>query len=72
MFAEETHCWICGRPVDQTLPARTAWSRSVDHIRPVSRGGHPTARNNARLAHLRCNTSRGDGTPGVGHTSQTW
>lgn len=72
VFAEETHCWICQRWVDQALPPRTRWSRSLDHVVPVSRGGDPYARSNARLAHLCCNTSRGNGTPGVGHTSQRW
>ena len=59
VFAEETHCWLCGRWVDQSLPARTPQSRTVDHIIPVSAGGAPYDRGNARLAHWSCNSRRG-------------
>lgn len=67
VFAEETHCWICGEYVDQTLPPRTPMSRSVDHVVPLDPrfGGHPTARENARLAHYGCNSRRGNGTRGT-------
>lgn len=58
VFAEETHCWVCGDYVDQTLWYQHALARSLDHVTPLSRGGHPLDRANARLAHKRCNTIR--------------
>ena len=61
VYAEETHCWLCGFEVDQTLPRGHPRSRSVDHIVPLSKGGNPYERSNARLACLGCNSSRGNG-----------
>lgn len=58
VFAEEALCWICGEWVDQTLPKLHPMARSVDHVVELCRGGHPTDRQNARLAHRRCNTAR--------------
>jgi 5-methylcytosine-specific restriction endonuclease McrA len=63
VFAEETHCWLCGRYVDQDLPPRTRWSRSIDLIHPKSRGGSDQDRSNLRLAHIHCNSSRGNKPP---------
>jgi 5-methylcytosine-specific restriction endonuclease McrA len=63
VFAEETHCWLCHRFVDQTLPPRTAQSRSVDHVVPLAQGGDPLDRRNCRLAHLSCNGRRGKNLP---------
>ncbi len=62
VYRTETHCWICGGWVDQALPWRHDWSRSVDHVIPLAHGGPPLARWNVRLAHRRCNVLRGDGT----------
>jgi 5-methylcytosine-specific restriction endonuclease McrA len=59
VFREESHCWRCHRWVDQGLEPRTPWSRSLDHVIPLHLGGPPLARWNARLAHIRCNSSRG-------------
>ena len=61
VYAEETHCHLCGNWVDQTLPR---WpkphplSASVDELVPVHDGGNPDDRTNCRLAHRCCNTSR--------------
>ena len=71
VFAEETHCWLCHRYVDQTLPPRTAQSRSVDHIVPLSKGGAELDRRNVRLAHHGCNSRRGSGLPSVPATGAT-
>lgn len=61
VFAEETHCWLCGRWVDQDIPnPRDPWARSVDHIIPRDDGGPLYDRDNLRLAHIRCNTIRGN------------
>ena len=59
VLAEETRCWLCGHPVDRTLPGAHPQGPTVDHIIPLSRGGNPLDRNNARLAHRRCNVTRG-------------
>ena len=48
-------CGICGQPVDMTLKYPDPGSPTVDHIIPISRGGHPSALENLQLAHFRCN-----------------
>lgn len=59
VYAEETHCWICHRWVDQSLPGTThPMARTVDHVHPLWLGGNPLDRSNVRLAHRRCNTAR--------------
>lgn len=59
VFAEETHCWLCGRWVDQSLSGRThPMGRTVDHVRELWQGGDPLDRGNCRLAHRRCNTAK--------------
>jgi len=61
VLAEETHCGLCGRPVDTQLPAGLPASPEVDEIIPVSRGGSPYDRTNCRLVHRLCNQRRGNG-----------
>jgi hypothetical protein len=61
VLAEETHCGICGQPVDVSLPAGLPESPEVDEIQPVSLGGDPLDRNGCRLTHRRCNQRRGNG-----------
>jgi len=58
VYTEETHCWLCGQWVDQTLPHNHSMSRTVDHVVELHRGGHPLDRNNLRLAHRSCNTRK--------------
>lgn len=48
VLAESDTCWICGLPGADT----------VDHIVPMSKGGHPTHRSNLAPAHMLCNTLR--------------
>ncbi|MGQ4513685.1 HNH endonuclease [Streptomyces sp. DW26H14] len=57
-FAEETHCWVCRRWVDQSLPPTHPMGRTADHVHALWLGGDPTDRANLRLAHRRCNTAR--------------
>lgn len=57
-----THCWICGGLLDFAAPPRTPMAPSVDHVVPLSRGGHPTRRDGLRPAHYGCNSRRGNGT----------
>lgn len=59
VFAEETHCHLCGEWVDQLLPPRHPRARSVDHLISLESGGPPLDRSNVRLAHLGCNSRRG-------------
>jgi 5-methylcytosine-specific restriction endonuclease McrA len=61
VIRENDVCWLCGQPVDKSLPWPDPMSASVDHIVPLSVGGSLTDRSNVRLAHLRCNSSRGNG-----------
>ncbi|MFB7736177.1 HNH endonuclease [Streptomyces sp. NPDC056112] len=59
VFAEESHCWICRKFVDQSLPGTThPMARTVDHVHALWLGGDPLDRSNCRLAHRRCNTIR--------------
>ena len=51
VLREEDDCWLCGKPVDKTLPPFLHGSPEVDEIVPVSLGGDPLARANCRLAH---------------------
>lgn len=57
VIAEESHCGICGLPVDKTLPGTHPDGPTVDHI-IRRRDGGPNARSNYRLAHQRCNSQR--------------
>lgn len=52
-------CALCGDLVDFALKAPHAMSPSVDHILPRSKGGSHDAEN-LQLAHLRCNTRKGN------------
>lgn len=64
VLAEETHCWICGHPVDVTLGPGLDASPEVDELIPVSRGGNPLDRDNTRLTHRACNRGRSNRLPG--------
>lgn len=60
IYATQTVCGICGKPVDMSLKWPHPWSKCIDHIVPVSKGGHPSDINNLQLAHVQCNRSKGD------------
>lgn len=55
VFASQSNCAICGRPVDFDRKFPDPWSATVDHIIPVSKGGSPASLENMQLAHLQCN-----------------
>lgn len=55
VYAEESHCGICGEVVDKSLTFPHPMSPSLDHITPWRDGGAWYDRNNLRLAHFRCN-----------------
>ena len=53
-------CGICGKPVDMSLKYPHPLSPTVDHIIPVSKGGHPSDIDNLQLAHRTCNRQKSD------------
>ena len=55
IFATQSVCAICGRPVNFDLKFPDPWSPTVDHIIPISKGGSPADMANMQLAHLQCN-----------------
>ena len=56
----QTICGICGKPVDFSLKYPHPLSPTVDHIIPVSKGGHPSDISNLQLAHRCCNREKSD------------
>ena len=60
IYATQSVCGICGRPVDQTLKYPDPMARCIDHIIPVSKGGHPSDIENLQLAHWACNREKSD------------
>lgn len=60
ILATQETCGICGHPVDKSLKVPDPMSPCVDHIMPVSKGGHPSARENLQLAHWSCNRQKSD------------
>lgn len=60
IFATQTTCGICGKPVDFSLKFPDPMSPCIDHIIPVDRGGHPSDMDNLQLAHLCCNRAKSD------------
>jgi len=59
-------CWWCGREIDYSVTGRDAqrspWGFTLDHAVPLSRGGNLLDPANARSAHRRCNSARGNRT----------
>ena len=60
IYATQTVCALCGRPVDFTLKYPHPMSATIDHIIPIARGGHPSDMDNLQLAHLTCNRQKAD------------
>lgn len=58
IYATQTVCGICGKPVDFSLKRPDPMSPCIDHIIPISRGGHPSDINNLQLAHYACNAKK--------------
>ena len=55
IYASQTNCGICGRPVDFNKVFPDPWSATLDHIVPLQKGGDPISLENLQLAHLQCN-----------------
>ena len=51
-------CGICGQPVDKTRKCPDPLAPTIDHIIPVSKGGHPSELANLQLAHRWCNRQK--------------
>lgn len=60
IYATQTTCGICGRPVDFSLKYPDPLSPCIDHIIPVAKGGHPSDLGNLQLAHWTCNRQKSD------------
>jgi len=60
VFASQTCCAICGKPVDFSRKYPDPMCATVDHIIPIAKGGHPSALENMQLAHFQCNRMKGD------------
>ncbi|GAA5076623.1 5-methylcytosine-specific restriction endonuclease McrA [Thermocatellispora tengchongensis] len=68
-------CWLCGEPIDKTLPATHRESWTADHVDPISLGGAPRDPRLLRPAHRHCNSSRGNRLGSRGRalpTSEDW
>lgn len=60
IYATQTVCGICGMPVDFSIKYPHPLSPCIDHIIPVSKGGHPSDIDNMQLAHMMCNRQKSD------------
>lgn len=60
IYATQTVCGICGKPVDFSKKYPNPLSPCIDHIIPISKGGHPSDINNLQLAHWYCNRQKSD------------
>ena len=60
IYATQTVCGICGKPVDFSQRYPHPLSACIDHIVPVAKGGHPSDIENMQLAHWTCNRSKAD------------
>lgn len=60
IFKMYNTCGICGKPVDFKAKSPAPMSAVIDHIIPVSKGGHPSDINNLQLAHWTCNRQKSD------------
>lgn len=60
ILATQRICGICGKPVDFSYRYPHPLSPTVDHIIPVSKGGHPSDIANLQLAHRCCNREKSD------------
>lgn len=60
IYATQTVCGICGKPVDFSLKFPHPLSPTIDHIIPINKGGHPSDPDNLQLAHFTCNRQKSD------------
>lgn len=55
---EETHCRLCGDPVDKRIKNPDPMAPVVDHLTPIARGGDEYDRANLGLMHRHCNRTK--------------
>ena len=60
IYATQTVCGICGKPVDFSFKFPHPLSPAIDHIIPIAKGGHPSDISNLQLAHFTCNRQKSD------------
>lgn len=60
IYATQTVCGICGKPVDFAYKYPHPLSPCIDHIIPIAKGGHPSDLDNLQLAHWTCNRQKSD------------
>ncbi len=60
IYATQTVCGVCGKPVDFSLKFPHPLSPCIDHIIPIAKGGHPSDIDNLQLAHFCCNRTKSD------------
>ena len=60
IYATQTVCGICGKPVEFGMKYPHPLSPCIDHIIPVAKGGHPSDLENLQLAHWTCNRQKSD------------
>lgn len=60
IYATQTICGICGQEVNKKFKYPHPLSPCIDHIIPVSKGGHPSDMSNLQLAHWSCNRQKSD------------
>ena len=60
IYATQTVCGICGKPVDFSVKYPHPLSPCIDHIIPIAKGGHPSDLDNLQLAHRCCNRQKSD------------
>ena len=60
VFATQEFCAICGKRVDFSIRYPDPMCATVDHIIPLSKGGHPSDLGNMQLAHFACNRLKGN------------
>lgn len=60
IYATQNVCGICGRKVEFSFKYPHPLSPCIDHIIPVSKGGHPSDIDNLQLAHWTCNRQKSD------------
>lgn len=60
LMKSDNVCGICGKPIDMSLKSPHPMSPCIDHIIPVSKGGHPSDIDNLQLAHWTCNRQKSD------------
>lgn len=53
-------CLLCAQPMRLDLPGTHPDGPTLEHVIPVSRGGHPYDRRNLSASHHRCNSARGN------------